>query len=219
LDPRAKLNDFTKTLQIMSEILSRDYSDYHKNVKIELAILFSNYESKYGGVRLQGPPQPSHGGGTKVCSWNRLFGIGPASATTTTSQSPASQFDELTTYLDSDPVSQFDDSFSILSWWHDHKRTYHVLSILAKDIMTVPVSTISLESVFPLCGRVIEKRRRSLTFEHVEMLSLLKDWEQGDARQQHNMEDKELEEKMANLYLDAHGIESRPDGAAAEAQT
>jgi hypothetical protein len=42
LDPRAKLNSFTKALQIMSRILSRDYSAYLKNVKIELAVLFSN---------------------------------------------------------------------------------------------------------------------------------------------------------------------------------
>jgi hypothetical protein len=106
----------------------------------------------------------------------------------------------------------------ILSWWHDHKK-YFVLSILAKDIMTIPVSTISSESAFSLCIRVIEERRGRLTSKHVEMLSLLKDWEQGDTRQQHNMEDKELEKKMANLYLDGHGPESRPDGAAAGAQT
>jgi hypothetical protein len=30
---------------------------------------------------------------------------------------------ELTTYLDSDPVSQFDNPFNILSWWRDYKRT------------------------------------------------------------------------------------------------
>jgi hypothetical protein len=90
LDPRSKLNGFTKALQIMSGILSRDYSTYHKNVKIELAILFSNYESKYGGVRLQRLLYSSHGGGKKVCSWNRLFRTGPASVTTTTSQTPAS---------------------------------------------------------------------------------------------------------------------------------
>jgi hypothetical protein len=40
------------------------------------------------------------------------------------------------------------------------------------------------------------------------MVSLFKDWEQGDARQQHNMENKELKEKMMNLYLDGYG----PDG-------
>jgi hypothetical protein len=48
------LNSFTKALQIMFGILSRDYSAYLKNVKIELAVLFSNYESKYGGSGYRG---------------------------------------------------------------------------------------------------------------------------------------------------------------------
>ena len=50
---------------------------------------------------------------------------------------------ELTTYLDSDTVSQLDDDFDLIQWWYEHKLTYYVLSILAKDIFTVPVSTIS----------------------------------------------------------------------------
>jgi hypothetical protein len=40
LDPRAKLNGFTKALQIMSRILNRDYSAYFQNVKIELVVCF-----------------------------------------------------------------------------------------------------------------------------------------------------------------------------------
>jgi hypothetical protein len=32
-------------------------------------------------------------------------------------------------------------------------------------------------------------------------LPLNKDWEQADARQQHNMENTELEEKMENMFL------------------
>jgi hypothetical protein len=80
---------------------------------------------------------------------------------------------------------------------------YPILSILAKDVLTVPVSTISSESAFSLCGRLIEERRRSLTPEHVEMLSLAKDWEQAAVRQQHCVENKDLEELMENMYLDA----------------
>jgi hypothetical protein len=41
------------------------------------------------------------------------------------------------------------------------------------------------------------------------MLSLLKDWEQDDTPQQHNIEDRELEEKMANQFPDGYG----PEGA------
>jgi hypothetical protein len=53
-----------------------------EDVKIKLAVFFLNYESKYGGVRLRRPPQPNHEGGKKVFSWNRLFGTGPVSTTT-----------------------------------------------------------------------------------------------------------------------------------------
>jgi len=48
--------------------------------------------------------------------------------------------------------------------------------------MTVVVSTISSESAFSLIGRNIEERRWHLAPEMVEMLALVKDWEQGDAR-------------------------------------
>jgi hypothetical protein len=83
-----------------------------------------------------------------------------------------------------------------------------MLSILAKDILIVLVSTISSESAFNLCAKVLKEHRWSLSPEHVEMLSLIKDLEQDDAWQQHNMKNKELKEKMVNLYLDGYG----PDG-------
>ena len=64
--------------------------------------------------------------------------------------------------LDSDTVSQFDDSFNIINWWHEHKLTYPVLSILARDVLAVPVSTVSSESAFSTTGRTIEERWRRL---------------------------------------------------------
>jgi hypothetical protein len=68
--------------------------------------------------------------------------------------------------------------------------------------MTIPISTISSESAFSLSGRLLDDRCQSLTPTHMERLSLIKDWEQADARQQHNMENKDLEEIMENLFLD-----------------
>jgi hypothetical protein len=54
----------------------------------------------------------------------------------------------------------------ILGWWHGHTFTYPVLSIHAKDITTVPASTISSESTFSLVGTVIEECRRRLYTKH-----------------------------------------------------
>ena len=73
---------------------------------------------------------------------------------------------------------------------------------MARDIFSVPVSTISSESAFSTTGRIVEERRRSLGSDMVEMLALLKDWEQGDARMQHTVEDKELEAAFQDLFLD-----------------
>jgi len=112
----------------------------------------------------------------------------------------------LAAYLDSDTVNQYDDDFNILNWWHEHKLSYPVLSILAKDVLTVPVSTISSESAFSLTGRIIEERRRCLTSDMVEMLSLVKDWEQADTNTQHTMENVELVEAFENLYLDDENV-------------
>jgi hypothetical protein len=66
---------------------------------------------------------------------------------------------ELSNYLDSDSLTQFDDGFNIISWWHEHKLSYLVLSILTKDVLTVPVSTVSSESIFSTTGRIIEERQ------------------------------------------------------------
>ena len=74
---------------------------------------------------------------------------------------------------------------------------------MAKDIMSVPVSTCSSESCFSLSGRIIEERRRCLLTETVEMLTCLKDRELGEKKEQHAATDnKELEEVLKNLYLD-----------------
>ena len=90
-------------------------------------------------------------------------------------------------------MNHLDDDFNILDWWHQHKLTYPVLSIMAKDILTVPVSTISLESTFSMTSRIIEERRRKLKPKMVEMLTCIKDSEVVKARLQHNVEDEELE--------------------------
>jgi hypothetical protein len=77
---------------------------------------------------------------------------------------------------------------------------------MAKDIMAMPVSTISSESCFSLTGRIIEERHRRLAPKTVEMLACLKDWELGEKREQHEAaDDKDLKDAFKNLFLDDEG--------------
>jgi hypothetical protein len=93
----------------------------------------------------------------------------------------------------------FDDDFDLLSWWREHKTTYHIISILAKDVLTVPVSTISSESAFSLTGKIIEARRRLLVSSMVKVLTCLKRWQQGEDRQQHTTKNVALEKAYTIL--------------------
>jgi hypothetical protein len=114
-------------------------------------------------------------------AWDDIYGddiLMPSQSTRTTPTSVSSTsavISELSSYLDSDTVTQFDFDFNLLNWWQRHKLTYPVLSILAKDVLTVPASSVSSESTFSLAGRVLEDRRQRLTPDMVEVLSCIKD--------------------------------------------
>jgi hypothetical protein len=83
---------------------------------------------------------------------------------------------ELDTYL-SDRVEKNVPNFDILGWWKDCSvRRYHILSKLAKDVLAMPVSTVTSESAFSTGGRVLDSFRTSLTPRMVEALICTQDW-------------------------------------------
>jgi hypothetical protein len=76
-------------------------------------------------------------------------------------------------------ISDSDDepweNFDTLSWWKEQKKQYPVLSIMARDILTPPASTVASESAFSAGGRVLTPWRSQLTPAHLEMVVCLKD--------------------------------------------
>jgi hypothetical protein len=181
LDPRAKMRGFHNVLQILSQTISFDYSNYYNEVRTELYKLYNKYETKFGSVRGQ-RNQAAASTGKKFAAWGKIYGAptAPPSSSTPLSSTPSSApaiavVSELASYLYSDTVTCFDDEFNLMNWWHEHKLTFPILSIMARDIMVVPVSTVSSESCFSLTGRVIEERRRWLQPLTVEMLTCVKD--------------------------------------------
>jgi hypothetical protein len=100
--------------------------------------LYSKYEKRYGEKRSERPTIPSaaHAGKRKQ-AWGRLFG-GPGASPACSSSSAPSGLNELTTYMDSDPITDYVEDFDILLWWRNHRLTYPVLSILARDVLSNP---------------------------------------------------------------------------------
>jgi hypothetical protein len=210
LDPRAKMSGLFNVLHLLKGYTGFDYSSYYADVRTELHKLFAKYERKFGASRSQRPTHPSSITGKRNQACGLIFG-GPGTGVARPGPSPgpgstsSGSLCELSAYLDSDNVTAYGDDFELLLWWRDHKLTYPILSIMARDVMSVPISTVSSESCFSLAGRIIEERQRRLLPEHVEMLCCIKDWELGDKRLQHDAENKELEESFEKLYLDEPG--------------
>jgi hypothetical protein len=119
LDHRAKVTSFNSALQVLSELLNHDYSTYYNEVRTELANLFTKYDSKFGSLRLIKPSQPSAAPSKQPCSWNRIFhdasAPSPASVPSAIPGPASCAVSELSSYLDSDSLNQYDESFSILN--------------------------------------------------------------------------------------------------------
>ncbi|KAL9227709.1 hypothetical protein vseg_003363 [Gypsophila vaccaria] len=67
-------------------------------------------------------------------------------------------------------------NFEILDWWKKRQETYPILSLMAKDVLAIPVSTVASESAFSPGGRILDPFRSSLTTKMVEGLMCAQDW-------------------------------------------
>ena len=66
--------------------------------------------------------------------------------------------------------------FDVLAWWKGNSSKYPILSNMARDVLSIPISIVASESTFSAGGRVIEAHRSCLKPETVEMLLCKADW-------------------------------------------
>ena len=69
----------------------------------------------------------------------------------------------------------------ILSFWQSQQLKYPILSLMAKDVLAVPITTVASESAFSISGRVLDNYRSSLKDDIVEALLCTRDWLYGNA--------------------------------------
>ncbi|KAL0324702.1 UNVERIFIED_CONTAM: Zinc finger BED domain-containing protein RICESLEEPER 4 [Sesamum calycinum] len=67
-------------------------------------------------------------------------------------------------------------TFNILDWWKTNSPRLPILAKIARDILAVPATTVALEAVFSVGGRVIDKSRTCLLPDAVEALVVADDW-------------------------------------------
>ncbi|KAL6189159.1 hypothetical protein ACLB2K_040549 [Fragaria x ananassa] len=93
----------------------------------------------------------------------------------------------------SDSVIVPNDEDEDFAEWRSHEEVYHVLSLIARDLLSVPASMVASEAAFSAGRRVVSKNRASLSPSTIQAVICLKDWKLADVRQQ----DKEQDELRA----------------------
>ncbi|XP_028793986.1 zinc finger BED domain-containing protein RICESLEEPER 1-like [Neltuma alba] len=68
----------------------------------------------------------------------------------------AKKISKMYEYLQADLGGFRDPKFDVLAWWKVNASKYRVLSVIACDLLDMPVSTVSSESIFSTRGRVLD---------------------------------------------------------------
>jgi hypothetical protein len=85
---------------------------------------------------------------------------------------------ELDLYMSKELVKVNDNeaTFDVLSWWKGQVTSFPILSTLARDVLSMQVSTVASESAFSSGGRIVDAFRSRLKPEIIEALVCCKDW-------------------------------------------
>lgn len=84
---------------------------------------------------------------------------------------------ELDQYLD-ELLMPYVQDFDVLGWWEMNRFKYPILSKMASDILSIPVSTAPPDSIFDTVKRNVDSLRSSLRPTTLEALTCAKDWMQ-----------------------------------------
>ncbi|GJR02544.1 zinc finger BED domain-containing protein RICESLEEPER 2-like protein [Tanacetum coccineum] len=99
--------------------------------------------------------------------------------------------------------------FTVLGWWKSRSPAFPVLSLVARDILAIPISTVASESTFSTGGRVLDSFRSSLSLETVQALICCQDWvRSGDVavNLEENIDDLEkFEDEMGTTSNASNG--------------
>ncbi|XVF55831.1 hypothetical protein PTKIN_Ptkin06aG0068100 [Pterospermum kingtungense] len=69
---------------------------------------------------------------------------------------------------------------NVLHFWKKSAFRYPDLAAMARDILSIPITTVASESTFSVRGKVLDQYHSSLKPDIVEAIVCTKDWLFGD---------------------------------------
>ncbi|KAI3474587.1 hypothetical protein Pfo_029589, partial [Paulownia fortunei] len=181
-DPRLKLDGLQDLLLIYYNALTRNENDYTidiNNIIFKIRTLlnefYNEYSSKYGSQSTQVDiHKTSSSSGFKLTAAQLLLRerTKRPRGSSSSSQELESYFNVSFEFNDTDDDGEFD----ILRWWSQKEQTYPILSVMAKEILASPASTVAVEQVFSAGGNILSEKRSTLSPENLEAQACLDDW-------------------------------------------
>ncbi|KAA0065395.1 zinc finger BED domain-containing protein RICESLEEPER 2-like isoform X3 [Cucumis melo var. makuwa] len=87
---------------------------------------------------------------------------------------------EVARYLDEARIDCMGDEYlDLLTWWKVNSSRFKIISQVARDIYSIPISNVLYESAFSTGGRVLDSFRSSLTPQTLEALICAQNWIQS----------------------------------------
>ena len=87
---------------------------------------------------------------------------------------------QLDIYLD-EPTLEFDflEQMDVLQWWKNNSLRFSDLSLMARDVFSIPITIVAFESSFSIESRILNKYWNRLFPENVEAIIYSSSWKNG----------------------------------------
>ncbi|XP_077225541.1 uncharacterized protein LOC143858706 [Tasmannia lanceolata] len=104
-------------------------------------------------------------------------------------------------------------NMDILVYWRDNHARYPVLSILARDLMSIPITTVASESAFSIGAKVLTKYRTSIRPENAQAVICSRNWLFGYEIESDDPSDEQLVVPLSKNLLASVSRESTTTNA------
>ncbi|RAL47520.1 hypothetical protein DM860_011258 [Cuscuta australis] len=158
------------------------------------------YQGLYGTVQEEtAPPPPPKSkkgfagivGGLLAKKGKRAQSSTSSSGTTVSSHNELAMYQGVPCDYDDDDVD-----FDVLGWWKRNEHMFPCLGMLARQVLSVPVSTVAVEREFSAGGNILTDYRSCLNAESLETLVCNQDWLLARRRAQESSYQLESEHYM-----------------------
>ena len=184
LDPRCKLDGLGDYLHAYYKYLnlSTDIAFRQNEVKDVITELYKQFATKF---RVGGDDTSHSQSSSSHMESRRGKGSQLLSIRTKKHKGGRDTISEIESYLgNSFHYSDENVEFNILEWWKNHENQYPILSIIAKQVLATPCSTVAVEQLFSSGGNILDVRRSRLTPQNLEKQVCVEDWTKARFRQQ-----------------------------------